>query len=608
MLLDQKGTARLWAVFVPVMLAVFCVSLGVLAFNGDTLFYDDFEGATAGDWFLDPGWEMYRESDGNHVLRGEGIWQWAILDQGYTWWTDYIVRFRLKLRHGGLQLNLRLDDPYGGDRTRYIIGFREDSVYIDKESPPDTYSGLADKRGEIELELGVWHDVQVVAEGANLRVHIDGMLQLEYRDPNPLPRGSVALETLEYLLGTGTGSSLAYVDDFRVTAAETAASLDDASGPDNTSAVINHTTSGRLEEDEIWRGDILITGDIFIPHGVTLTIESGTTVRFTEGKDDQHGGGTEDAAESERAKGWVDDPPAIGANMIVIILDGTLVARGTPEAPITLTSDSETPAVNDWQGIAVGRGGLLVLEHAVIEYNYWSVGLTHKSALAHISKTAFRHIATCAVCTPAESITGPIVISNNLFVNCGHEGVDSYRNQNILVENNLFVGNAQGVVANYGSTITIRNNAFHDNSRAINVLANANPTIVGNEITGSTNAAIWIAFGATATVAGNNMDRNATNVILENTGRNVDAEDNWWGTAVTSLIAQSIHDGNDDGRLGTVSFVPYAKEPFDLPSGILEEAWDPDLVKRLVDTDGDGVPDEEDYCPDYPGKPETNGC
>ncbi len=26
------------------------------------------------------------------------------------------------------------------------------------------------------------------------------------------------------------------------------------------------------------------------------------------------------------------------------------------------------------------------------------------------------------------------------------------------------------------------------------------------------------------------------------------------------------------------------------------------------DRDGDGVPDEEDYCPDYPGKPETNGC
>lgn len=26
------------------------------------------------------------------------------------------------------------------------------------------------------------------------------------------------------------------------------------------------------------------------------------------------------------------------------------------------------------------------------------------------------------------------------------------------------------------------------------------------------------------------------------------------------------------------------------------------------DRDGDGVPDDEDYCPDFPGRPETNGC
>ena len=26
------------------------------------------------------------------------------------------------------------------------------------------------------------------------------------------------------------------------------------------------------------------------------------------------------------------------------------------------------------------------------------------------------------------------------------------------------------------------------------------------------------------------------------------------------------------------------------------------------DRDGDGIPDKEDYCPDYPGNRETNGC
>jgi len=31
-------------------------------------------------------------------------------------------------------------------------------------------------------------------------------------------------------------------------------------------------------------------------------------------------------------------------------------------------------------------------------------------------------------------------------------------------------------------------------------------------------------------------------------------------------------------------------------------------VEALPDSDGDGVPDDEDYCPDWPGNPATNGC
>lgn len=33
-----------------------------------------------------------------------------------------------------------------------------------------------------------------------------------------------------------------------------------------------------------------------------------------------------------------------------------------------------------------------------------------------------------------------------------------------------------------------------------------------------------------------------------------------------------------------------------------------DKSMGVADRDGDGVPDDEDYCPDFPGSPETNGC
>jgi len=32
------------------------------------------------------------------------------------------------------------------------------------------------------------------------------------------------------------------------------------------------------------------------------------------------------------------------------------------------------------------------------------------------------------------------------------------------------------------------------------------------------------------------------------------------------------------------------------------------VPEQSSDRDGDGVPDAQDYCPDYPGQPETNGC
>jgi len=43
-------------------------------------------------------------------------------------------------------------------------------------------------------------------------------------------------------------------------------------------------------------------------------------------------------------------------------------------------------------------------------------------------------------------------------------------------------------------------------------------------------------------------------------------------------------------------------------SGVTESENYQELLQKQADRDGDGVPDEEDYCPDYPGDPATNGC
>jgi len=45
-------------------------------------------------------------------------------------------------------------------------------------------------------------------------------------------------------------------------------------------AAVNQTTTGTITGDEIWRGELLITGDVVVGSRSTLTIEPGTTCAF----------------------------------------------------------------------------------------------------------------------------------------------------------------------------------------------------------------------------------------------------------------------------------------------------------------------------------------
>jgi parallel beta-helix repeat protein len=327
---------------------------------------------------------------------------------------------------------------------------------------------------------------------------------------------------------------------------------------------INQTTSGTVPQDEIWRGEILITGDIEIPSGVTLTVEPGTTVHFTAQRDDRSSGGTEDLAIPERIY-FPNDPPAIPANMIVIIVRGTLVASGTTDHPIIFTSDSATPSLTDWQSIAIEGDGKLTLEYATLEYNYWGIQLNSNQPDVIITHDTFRHIATCGICTGSHPIETQVVIADDTFQDCHHEGVDGHGDQNLIVRHNLFLDSVVGVVANDGSTILIEDNIFRNNRTGISINHNGNgPTIRGNEFSRNTFFAIWLWENSTATIIGNNFLYNTGNIGVGNSNLNVNAGNNWWGTSNDSEIRYLIQDGQDLPGLGIVDYKPFATGPFTL--------------------------------------------
>jgi hypothetical protein len=141
---------------------------------------------------LESGWTV-EPQDGKYVLRGvDHAWARPRLGQD---WTDYSLIVRVKLiNDDALHLNYRLSEEHG----RYYFGFRGSESYLSKQTSwgmPPTVETLAVVT--TSYPLNTWHTVKIEGEGATINVYINDVLQLTYTDPEPLPFGRFALETIE---------------------------------------------------------------------------------------------------------------------------------------------------------------------------------------------------------------------------------------------------------------------------------------------------------------------------------------------------------------------------------------------------------------------------
>jgi len=166
------------------------------------LYCENFEDNRAQDWQLDPGWSI--QKDGlNYLLTGDRH-EFATL-QDHSW-SNFRVRFRLRLLAGTIHLNYRvLSNPSYG-LTRYYVGFNEDYLYLHKSGPAGGWQELT--ASQSKHARGDWHGVEIAGWGAHLAVYVDGRLNLEYVDEEYLEFGSIAFETLD--------GARAQIDDIEV--------------------------------------------------------------------------------------------------------------------------------------------------------------------------------------------------------------------------------------------------------------------------------------------------------------------------------------------------------------------------------------------------------
>ena len=235
------------------------------------------------------------------------------------------------------------------------------------------------------------------------------------------------------------------------------------------------TTSGHVTRDEIWSGTILITGDIVVEPGVTLTILPGTKVLFAPGSDDQHTG----VEVIEYYEGELDPASTLEYGQSHISIDvhpgGKMVARGTPDNPITFSSDSSNPNYADWEQIYLRSGS--IFEYCVVEYGRGGVIADGDVIVSH---STFRSIFWVAIVTWGS----PTVIDNDIS-DCGHAGIEAFgTDATPVIRNNVIKHTRAGIGIGFKDSVfpTIENNTLIDNDIGIWLGSGSGGTIRNNMI------------------------------------------------------------------------------------------------------------------------------
>ncbi|MDE0299977.1 MAG: right-handed parallel beta-helix repeat-containing protein [Candidatus Poribacteria bacterium] len=208
--------------------------------------------------------------------------------------------------------------------------------------------------------------------------------------------------------------------------------------------------SGELARDEVWAGKVLVSGNILVPEGVILTIQSGAVVGFEPS-----------------------DPP------YQLIVEGALYAEGEPDNLITfgsLGTADQDPNPGDWAGIFIGTASQNVrLGHCRIRDAVNAV--ICQSDAAQIEDCLLSNNEVAIICDDAS----PIASRNQLDTN--GTAIRCLGNAAPDITHNEIRANEYGISCDDASRPTIQRNEIVANYRdAILCYATASPEIIANNI------------------------------------------------------------------------------------------------------------------------------
>lgn len=257
--------------------------------------------------------------------------------------------------------------------------------------------------------------------------------------------------------------------------------------------------SGRISQDTRWSGQIYVDGDIVVPKGVTLSIDSGSRIIFKAKQDKLQSGNSVDRIE--------------------FIILGKLLAKGKPRnAKIIFTSDAPEQRINDWYGIVIKNlSDTSILQHCIIEYGYKGITCYGSSPLIEDCEIRFNYMAGIS----CEVRSRPIIRNNTIFGN-DFAGINCELASFPLIENCSIIQNANGVM----------------------IFDRSQPDMGHNP------------RGEEYSMGQNRISNNFEYNIYNHSTNEIYAQNNIWNTTIASEINLTLYDNEDNAAYGKIIVFP----------------------------------------------------
>ena len=230
----------------------------------------------------------------------------------------------------------------------------------------------------------------------------------------------------------------------------------------------------------LWYGTIIVTGDLRVPAGQTLTIAPGTSVLFVN----------------------ADVEAPLGVGDYGLLIEGELIVNGTPSEPVVFSGqDMAAKMPGGWDRITITGSTPSSLTNAVIEYA--DVGLDVRNGSTFTNVTVRKTSSDCILLSNADNAMlsdvavfecgqdGVRVIngSNNVLAtglssqNNTRDGISVADNSTVSIGMSLLSGNGDDGAQIDGAVLDVSDSTIEDNTeRGLHFIADANGDITRNQI------------------------------------------------------------------------------------------------------------------------------